>query len=234
MQNFKELAAALINRRNIEKIERQVIDRYDEAANIFKACGDNLTNDRFVLDDNNKRVYNNTLKWLLGLPFEAINPETKQWQSGSLTKGLYIAGPVGTGKSMLMRLLAIISNYYSIKVTIGNEKKDLIWADERVDDITNAIITNGAASLNDYRNKPILNINDFGSGTVEQVYMGNRINALRLIIESRGDAYGKITLITSNLPIQHEQIKAQFGERVYSRLNEMCNYFELLGEDRRK
>ena len=64
--------------------------------------------------------------------------------------------------------------------------------------------------------------------------MGNRINVLRQILEYRGDQTDKITLITSNLPMNHKRFIDRYEDRVSSRLNEMCNYFEIKGKDRRK
>jgi len=66
------------------------------------------------------------------------------------------------------------------------------------------------------------------------LYMGNRINVMRRILEYRGDQSDQITLITSNLPYNSKKFVELYGDRVASRLNEMCNYFEITGKDRRK
>ena len=44
----------------------------------------------------------------------------------------------------------------------------------------------------------------------------------------------QLTLITSNLPMNHKRFIDRYEDRVSSRLNEMCNYFEIKGKDRRK
>lgn len=234
MQNFEELAAKILDRRNIVKFERATYNLQD-AASIFRAIGQQLCKTTFVVNETNQFVYQNCLNWLLGYPFECLNPENpKQTIPGDLKKGLYIAGSCGTGKSVLLRILAALSNYCNIEYEADRRKIKLVWAENRADDICNNVSTSGFDIVTRLRNIDVLNINDFGSGSNEQLYMGNRVNAIRLIIESRGDTYGKFTLITSNFPMNHEIIKQQYGNRVVSRLAEMCNYFELLGADWRK
>jgi len=229
--NYQELAAKILDRRNIVPFVRNTYELPD-ADRIFKAIGDQLCGGKFVINENNIFVYQNCLNWLLGMPFKCLNPANPKEQiDGDINKGLYIAGSCGTGKSVLLRILAAISNYMNIEYEADRRKIKLIWADNRADDICNNVTVSGIDSINRLRNIDVLNINDFGSGQAEQVFMGNRINAIRLIIESRGDAYGKFTLLTSNFPMQHELIKQEFGGRVVSRLSEMCNYFELRGTD---
>ena len=79
----------------------------------------------------------------------------------------------------------------------------------------------------------VLCLNDVGSEPAEQMYMGNRVNIIRQILEARGDKTGQFTLITSNYPMLSDQLTAQYGDRVISRLQGMCNYFVLNGKDRR-
>jgi chromosomal replication initiation ATPase DnaA len=234
MQDFEDLAAKILDRRNIVKFERASYNLPD-AASIFRAIGQQLSKTTFVVNESNQFVHQNCLNWLLGYPFECLNPEKPEQNiSGDLKKGLYIAGPCGTGKSVLLRILAALSNYGNIEYEADRRKIKLVWAENRADDICNNVTITGIESVARLRNLDVLNINDFGSGQAEQVYMGNRINAIRLILEARGDSYGKFTLLTSNFPIYNELIKQQYGARVVSRLSEMCNYFELTGEDWRK
>ena len=80
----------------------------------------------------------------------------------------------------------------------------------------------------------MLGIQDLGCEPQESLYMGNRVDVVRQLIEYRGDKTDEITLITSNLKINGEKLVNRYGDRVASRLNEMCNYFEIKGKDRRK
>ena len=85
-----------------------------------------------------------------------------------------------------------------------------------------------------FKKMNIIGFQDLGSEPIESLYMGNRINVMRRILEYRGDQSDQITLITSNLPYNSKKFVELYGDRVASRLNEMCNYFEITGKDRRK
>ena len=91
-------------------------------------------------------------------------------------------------------------------------------------------------SIDKYKKRAILGIQDLGSSSepIESLYMGNRMGVIQQLLEYRGDFTDKITLITSNLPMSHKVLIDRYGDRVASRLNEMCNYFEIKGKDRRK
>ena len=80
----------------------------------------------------------------------------------------------------------------------------------------------------------MLGIQDFGQEPQENLYMGNRIDVVRQLIEYRGDKCDEMTLITSNMKMQGDVLMNRYGDRVASRLVEMCNYFEIKGKDRRK
>lgn len=85
-----------------------------------------------------------------------------------------------------------------------------------------------------YKRMPILCLQDFGAEQVETLHMGNRLNVMQQLIEARGDRGDQITLISSNLPLKSQVLSTRYGDRVASRLTEMCNYIELKGVDRRK
>ena len=85
-----------------------------------------------------------------------------------------------------------------------------------------------------YKTAPMLCIQDLGNEPQEALYMGNRLDVARYIIEYRGDAHAELTFITSNLRMGGDILKERYGDRVASRLMEMCNYYEIKGKDRRK
>ena len=43
-----------------------------------------------------------------------------------------------------------------------------------------------------------------------------------------------ITMVTSNIPMAHEDLRSRYGERATSRMAEMMNYLTLTGRDRRQ
>jgi hypothetical protein len=187
----------------------------------------------FVLDNENRFVYENAIKWLLDQQFLCVNPGNGKVAEGNLYKGLYIAGNTGSGKSLLMTILAALGNHYHIAYDYDGESISITWADIRTDELCSDFILKGAEVVQKAKNSPIICLNDFGSEPTEQLYMGNRMNIIRQIVEARADKMGMFTLFTSNLPIADKAIDDKYGARVSSRLKQMCNYFILAGKDRR-
>lgn len=106
------------------------------------------------------------------------------------------------------------------------------WGNVRTDVMCDEYTEQG--TFDKYKKMSIVGIQDLGAEPMESMYMGNRINVLRQILEYRGDQTDQLTLITSNLPMNHKRFIDRYEDRVSSRLNEMCNYFEIKGKDRRK
>ena len=231
MENYNELAKMIVSKRNFNVVNRK---RYAGGVNLVelaKAVGNEFTRGRFVINDDNRFVYENCLNWLSGNPFKAVDPDTKEIIDGTCYKGLYIAGNCGSGKSLLLRILSAIAGYYNVYYEFGTEKIPLSWAENRADDICNGFIMQGAENIVKLRSANVLCINDFGTGAAEQIYMGNRMNIIKQLIEARADLDGKFTIISSNFSINNPTIREQYGDRVVSRLRDMCNYFELKGCD---
>lgn len=232
-KNYDNLAQQILEMRNHFSVVRKQYT-FDDELQVFKAIGNQLTNGKYEIDKENEFVIINTLNWLLGKDFECINPETNEKMPGDHQKGLYIAGTQGTGKSMILVILAAIAAACKINYDYGNQIIQFAWCEQRADEICNRFVLNGPEILKKCIDTPVLCLNDFGIGNPEQIYMGNRMNIIRQIIESRADTEGKFTVMTSNYPMNYKTIFEQYGDRVVSRLFGMCNYFVLTGNDRRK
>lgn len=233
-EKIKTIAEQIANQRRFAKIQRKRYE-FDEQymLRLIEEIGAKLCYNEFVIDNNNRDCYLNVLKWLAGKPFEAINPNSGTVISGDINKGLYIAGGCGTGKSLLMTIIAGIASFYNVEYQFEGQKVAMCWTGKRTDEICNEFILQGCESINTIKNQNIICLNDLASEQPEQMYMGNRMNIIRQIIESRADQFGKFTLITSNYPMNHKRIIEWYGDRVASRLQGMCNYLELKGKDRR-
>lgn len=203
----------------------------DEALKVLEVIGKSRKPD-FSIDDNNKFLYGSLIRWIHGDPkLKAIDPFSKKTIKGNINAGIYIAGSTGTGKSWALEIASAYVAIYNLRVGIGDKDVTLRWDNVRTDEICNEYTTKG--DLQKYKTKPLLGLQDLGSEQAESVYMGNRLKPLQQILEYRGDRTDVITLISSNLPINHEELKTRYGDRVSSRLSEMCNYYELKGVDRR-
>jgi hypothetical protein len=190
-------------------------------------------NPRFVIDDENRFVFENVIRWVHGDPeMKSIDPETKTVVAGRLNAGIYIGGRTGTGKSWALEIMSAYCLIDNVQVKAGETQRCLHWVNVRTDTICDEYTTNG--TVDRYKQMSIASIQDLGAEPAESLYMGNRVNVLRQILEYRGDFSDKITMITSNLPVNHKVFIDRYGERVESRLIEMCNFFEMKGRDRRK
>lgn len=214
-----------------------IITRYDYTANIsvedlmqeIEAVG-KFRDPKFVIDDENRFAYTNLAKWLLGDPtMECINPETKQIVTGSLTKGIYLAGNTGSGKTWAMDIISYLGSAHKFKINSFGK-----------DSVLDMACTYTFSAVEKYLGgedpltQKVLCFNDLGTEMKEAVYMGNRCNVMADYIEERGEGQYLITCFTSNIPMEHPSIKEFYGDRAVSRLRQMCNYLEMKGADRRK
>lgn len=188
---------------------------------------------KFVIDNDNRFAYENLIRWVHGDPeMKCIDPSTQAVVPGRLDAGFYIAGNTGTGKSWALEIMAAYCLVDNVQVYIGDTSRCLHWENIRTDVICDEYANKG--TFERYKKVSVIGLQDFGTEPLESLYMGNRINVIRQLLEYRGDRTDQITLITSNLPIDHKLITDRYDARVASRLSEMCNYFEIKGKDRRK
>lgn len=216
----------------------------DQAIEIVKSIGQQMTS-AFVIDDDNRFVFENLIKYFHGdMECRCIDPETRQIKPANLKKGIFIAGSCGTGKSMAMRIMSYYGRHmeangriYEAQIGIYDafeQKEDrcyIFGRQVRVDQICDQFADNG--KIQSFKNCHILTVDDLGAEQNETLYMGNRLNVMRQLIEYRGDNCDQITSFTSNYPMLHQVMVDRYGDRAVSRLKEMCNYYELKGKDRR-
>lgn len=192
---------------------------------------------RFVIDDENRFTYENFVKWCHGdNSMQCLDPETNKPIMGDLYRGIYIAGNTGTGKSWCLEIMREYAAACRLAISFPDYEKDritgLTWGCIRAKDICEYFSEHG--NVSGFKNRDILAIQDLGSEPIEALYMGNREDVIRQIIEYRGDMPNQLTFITSNLKMSGEKLKERYGDRVESRLHQMCNYFVIRGKDRRK
>lgn len=193
----------------------------------------------FVIDEENRFTIEHALRWLLSDDgAQALHPTTGAIIPADLSRGLYLSGLTGTGKTLLVQLLRDLSDLLGLSVTLYDPERmewramPLLWRTEEADAIADHYTTGG--DLKGYKARPILCINDLGREQAEALYMGNRLRVCDAIIEHRGDKAGGLMLITSNLRLGGGRFRERYGDRVQSRLVEQCNVLELMGADRRR
>lgn len=185
----------------------------------------------FAIDADNAKAYQNIAKWFLG-DASAVDGSGRP---ARLDRGIYVAGRTGSGKSWLFEIFRYLATLHAFYLKVYNELKRIDIKSVRADAIVYDFCRCG--ELEKYVHEPFLLINDLGAEPSEAVYMGNRFDVIRQVIEARADRNGQMTFFTSNLPLDTAKdgvIAQRYGDRVASRLSNMCNYYVLGGGDRRK
>lgn len=204
----------------------------NESLQMIEILGKSRTQ-KFVIDDENRFTYTNLIKWVHGdASMQCLDPNSKEHVKGNLKRGIYIAGNTGTGKSWALEIIVAYSRMMGFQITFDDKQTALSWANISADDICSKFSNTG--NIDGIKNNNILGIQDLGAEPLECCFMGNKLEVMRNVIETRGDKSDNITLFTSNLPMSHKALVDRYGDRVASRLVEMCNYFEIKGQDRRK
>lgn len=204
------------------------------AMKIVEAIGKSR-NPAFVIDDENRFAFENFIKWAhCDTSMKCLDPVSGQVIPGRLKRGIYIAGNTGTGKTWCMEIMQAYIQAIGIKVLWHNDNdpRPLYWRTIRADGLCDVWAESG--NIQQYKTAPMLAIQDLGNEPSETLYMGNRLDVVRYVIEYRGDMHAEMTFITSNLRMGGEILKERYGDRVSSRLQEMCNYLVIKGKDRRK
>lgn len=149
----------------------------------------------------------------------------------NVNKGILLTGPIGCGKTSLMTLmkhLAPIGNKFSVKPCR---------------DISFEFIQDGYQIIHKYSNGKLYQseprtycFDDLGTEN-NLKYFGNECNVMAEILLSRYDLFISkklLTHITTNLSAT--EIEKHYGNRVRSRLRELCNLiaFDNVAKDKRK
>ncbi|MEO8235815.1 MAG: ATPase [Flavobacterium sp.] len=161
-----------------------------------------------------------------------LKDEATCFQYGiNLNKGILLSGPIGCGKTSLMNLmkyLTLTEHKFSVKPC-----RDISF--EFIQDGYQIIHKYSKGKLYESEPKTIC-FDDLGTEN-NLKYYGNECNVMAEILLSRYDLFISKKLqthITTNLSAT--EIEKNYGNRVRSRLRELCNLiaFENLAKDKRK
>lgn len=230
---IKEILKRIERRGLFHSITRHDYLNYDinKALEVFEAIGKSR-DPRFKIDTDNRFVYANIIRWIHGdTNMKALHPTTKKEIQGRTDAGLYIAGATGTGKSWTLEIASAYCAVYDLQIGIGSKDIALRWNNLRTDEICNTYSKTG--DVETVKRISVAGFQDLGAEQLETLFMGNRLNVMKQILEYRGDKTDCVTMISSNLPMNNDILRNNYGDRVVSRLSAMCNYYELRGKDRR-
>lgn len=207
--------------------------KMDHALSVFKKLGEQKINKEFVIDRENEWVIKNIIRWAHGdQSIQAVDPETRTVINGDLTKGIYLSGGTGTGKSLVLEILTKYLTIDNVKALfLGANIKFLVFPYYTTNKVCSYYAEFG--DLNPFLYSPIICFQDLGVEQQETLFMGTRTKVMQQIIQERGDTRGLITLFSSNNRMLDPETYNLYGDRGVSRLRKMCNYYELKGSDRR-
>lgn len=183
----------------------------------------------FRVTDGRAKAYAAIASWAANLPFKALDPDTGAEVDGDTRKGLYIAGNPGSGKTTAVNVARLMAGQLGARFAYGSDSNLLRWSDSTAAMVCDHYAQNGTLAM--YQSLKVVSVQDLGSEQRETLYMGNRHEVMREFLELRGDTPGRFTIITSNF--NYATIRKAYGDRVWSRLHQMCNYVELVGDDMR-
>lgn len=185
----------------------------------------------YLLTNENEGVIKRLVLHLYGHSESKLNPK----------RGIYLCGPVGTGKTTLMELLS--------KWLVYVKRPSFAFVSCR--DIQQEFATNGYKDLLRYTKLSYIHngrtrgpqngsitycFDDFGSEG-NATFWGNKVNVMEEVLQDRYrefETHGMITHMTSNLKVNTELMKKKYTDRVADRINGMFNIVELLGDSFRK
>jgi hypothetical protein len=210
------------------------------ALKMFHRIGQILYGDNFVVDNDNVEVYKNLIRWVHGCTekptehFIVQDPKSREKIPGSFTKGIYLAGPTGVGKTAAIEVMKRYAKIDGVHLLINGDLVAVYPKDYRTDEICEHYRKTG--DVQEFKSRRFIVFHDIASDSEqeESIYMGNRLKVMQNIIESRGDRLDLLTFFTSNIPFINPAFSERYGDRVVSRIFQMCNYIEMKGKDRRK
>lgn len=189
----------------------------------------------FQLNEFDLKVFKTLIKYFYeDAEFEKLNSHH------NLNKGIFLHGNIGTGKSRVFEIFNVFTKKYlpgkKFHVVKTSDIADAFYSQGLV-----AIQKHGLLSFEMYDStpditKPIIKCyDDLGVEPKLIKSYGNERNVMADILLKRYDLftrYGMKTFISTNY--NADDIEVNYGDRVRSRLREMCNDIVYEGTDRRR
>lgn len=205
-------------------LPNEIFENYKDFEDLFLINANHLVTN-YQLTEEIKMILINVYRQVSGQYFYKIDPVTGKYIEASEAdrqKGIYIAGPTGTGKTTFCKILFATLSNCGLKFRYS----DKIYQFNTIC-TTELLINKEYMKTGDFyfMIRSSLFIDDIGQAK-EVSYMGNRLDPLKEIVTERYDNLKyTFTSFTSNYPINHRALTDQYGERVADRIQAMCNYY---------
>jgi DNA replication protein DnaC len=166
-------------------------------------------------------VYRKLVQWFHGDP---------EYQD-SLTKGIMLMGPTGTGKTLAMKIMKVYREIDNIMFRFDGKIHKLCYEVIDVNHIVSCFVQKAFDGINQFTTRNVLCLDDLGSESQYANRFGNKVDVISFIISER---YQKqlLTLATSNFPLA--TLEEKYDDRTMSRMYGMFNFITMKGPDFRK
>lgn len=194
-------------------------------ARIFKRELDKLCpSGIFTIDPKNRATVNSVFAWVW--KYDAWN------QCGyDYKKGLFVYGPIGTGKSTLLKGLQKYMN--TVKDRYGNKDYRIGFFWKSASELANSYAGDGQEKLLQWCDECNLLIDELGREPRPAKHYGTELNVIQFLLQMRYDRRKyNITHLTSN--IDPEDVLPLYGDYISDRFKEMFNIIPYGGESKRK
>lgn len=176
---------------------------------------------RFQVDDQNRPVLSELFKWCLAMPDAKLNPN----------KGILLCGPIGIGKSTLIRGLQQFQLFLACHPLL--HVPDKRFSISSAAEIALAYTANGLDAFHSLPKNIGICIDEIGREPLDSKHYGTTINPIQTLLQLRYDnRHNSMTHGTTNL--RPDELAQYYGDYIADRCRELFNIIELTGTTRRK
>lgn len=209
------------DKKPLEKMDLDFLKR------LFKETFEFSNNKKLVVTYENKVIYDIVARYFA--KDESFNKTKLSLNIADLSKGLLIIGDYGCGKTSMIETYQRIAYKLLPDPFLWFNKTSCLTVVSEYETLDSKEQWQKEEFNNKYYNTNTYYFDDFG--TEGDASNFGKKNLMKEILEERY-AREKRTYITTNLTLA--QIKVKYGDRVFDRLQEMFNIFEMPGKSFRK
>lgn len=168
----------------------------------------------FVVDDSNRQIVGNVFHWCIRNKKGALDP----------TKGLWIYGNIGTGKSTIMKAIIDFASKYWLRDS--GERISPKWMNVPI--YCGKYATDGFAAFDSIP----MGLDELGTEISPTNHIGNKLNVVAHLINTIYDQKSSIPyIVTTNCTLT--EIMEKYGPRTIDRIGQLFNLAEMQGVSRR-
>lgn len=189
---------------------------------------------KFILDENNKLIFEIMCSYFgADEKFNALC-NSIGIENTSLDKGILLAGNFGVGKTWFMKLfLQNQRQCYYVRNAKEIADEFQVAGDDGMEDYVSLKQNASNDTSTFYQKHSGLCIDDIGTEDIK-THFGNKKNVIGDIIEKRYAKGNTGVYLHGTTNLTAQQLNEMYGLRVVSRMRQMFNFIELMGQDRRK